>query len=330
MTRIVARAPCRVDFAGGTLDIWPLGLLHRGSRTVNVAVDLFQQVTLTVADRDSVVAGGHLVEFETRQAFCDDPHFGLLGKTLEFAEAPPLTVSIESPVPPGSGLGGSSALTVAVLAAALTWRGSPRPEAARLARWARDLEARHMGLPTGLQDHYPALLGGALDIGHEVGGEAVRPLAIALEDLGEHLLVAHTGRSHVSAAQNWRVIRARLEGGLYEEFEEIRAAGAAAAAALAASDFAGLARASSADWAARARFGEGVSTPGIEKALAAAVAAGAWGGKACGAGGGGCVAVLAPGDRRDAVEQALGHAGAAVLRCVPTAVGLSVVESPYA
>ena len=38
--RVIARTGCRIDLAGGTLDIWPLGLLHDGAVTVNVAVNM--------------------------------------------------------------------------------------------------------------------------------------------------------------------------------------------------------------------------------------------------------------------------------------------------
>ncbi len=54
MAMVRARAWCRVDLAGGTLDIWPLGLLHRGARTVNLAVDLPVEVTLRPRDRYSI------------------------------------------------------------------------------------------------------------------------------------------------------------------------------------------------------------------------------------------------------------------------------------
>src|SRR5215470_9998978 len=36
---LTALAPCRVDLAGGTIDIWPLYLFHPGAVTVNVAID---------------------------------------------------------------------------------------------------------------------------------------------------------------------------------------------------------------------------------------------------------------------------------------------------
>ncbi|HEY0564183.1 MAG TPA: hypothetical protein VGC88_01295, partial [Terriglobales bacterium] len=37
---VVSQASCRVDLAGGTLDIWPLYLFHEKAVTVNFAVDV--------------------------------------------------------------------------------------------------------------------------------------------------------------------------------------------------------------------------------------------------------------------------------------------------
>ena len=267
MAAVTARAPCRVDFAGGTLDIWPLGLLHPGATTVNVAVDLWQSVTLREASNDRVRgAAGEMQDFPTRRELAAQTDWRLLASILEFAQCPPVEMAVSSALPPGSGLGGSSALTVAALAAAFRLKWQPDPEPRRLARWARDIEARHMSLPTGLQDHYPALLGGALAIRHEIGGEVVDQLDVDLEALAAHLVVAHTGKSHVSAAQNWKVIRGRLEGHYQTEFEEIREAGSIAARALSRGEFRELAAAMELDWRARRRF-DGVATPGVEAAL---------------------------------------------------------------
>src|SRR5688572_28994848 len=44
--RVHSKAPCRVDLAGGTLDIWPLYLFHDNSITVNFAIDLYATCTL--------------------------------------------------------------------------------------------------------------------------------------------------------------------------------------------------------------------------------------------------------------------------------------------
>ena len=79
-------------------------------------------------------------------------------------------------------------------------------------------------------------------------------------------------------------------------------------------------------WARGRRIGR-ESTPLIEELLAVADAAGAWGGKVCGAGGGGCIAVLAPPERRVEVADALTGAGAVILDARPAGEPLRVVET---
>ena len=78
------------------------------------------------------------------------------------------------------------------------------------------------------------------------------------------------------------------------------------------------------EWGCRRRLAKGVSTPEIEMLLEASRAEGAWGGKAGGAGGGGCVAVLHPADRADAVRRAAEAAGGTVLPARPTSEGLRI------
>src|SRR5881227_407311 len=48
-----AEAPCRVDLAGGTLDIWPLYLFHPGSVTVNCAITRHASCVIETAPRNS-------------------------------------------------------------------------------------------------------------------------------------------------------------------------------------------------------------------------------------------------------------------------------------
>src|SRR6266481_439879 len=45
--KIFSKAPCRVDLAGGTLDIWPLYLYHANAVTVNFAVDRYTSCVLS-------------------------------------------------------------------------------------------------------------------------------------------------------------------------------------------------------------------------------------------------------------------------------------------
>lgn len=325
--RVLAR--CRVDFAGGTLDIWPLGLLHPGSATVNVAIDL--TVTARIAPRPRgyrVVSEGEIHESDSIAALVVHPATALVGRIAEALELPPCAIETASRSPRGAGLGASSALAVALLAAAeLAQRGGLALDPLARARVARDLEARLMGLPTGLQDHLPAQVGGALVLEQHPGGERLRPLAVDLDELGRRLLVAYSGQSHFSAGANWSVIRRRLEGDpeIVERLDRVRDAARALPAALESADWAEAGRRMADEWSARRGLSTEVSTPQLEALLAGARELGAWGGKACGAGGGGCVAVLAPPERTEAIRAAWRALGAQPLDGArPTASGFEI------
>jgi D-glycero-alpha-D-manno-heptose-7-phosphate kinase len=322
-----ARAWCRVDVAGGTLDIWPLGLLHPGARTVNVAIDLPVGVLLHARERTFRVRSEETVE-EARSAaaLAARPETALVGTVLAALDSPPLEVRVHSASPRGGGLGGSSALTVALIAAVDEFKGKRRSPARTLVGLARDLEARLMGLPTGVQDHYAALLGGALEIVHEAGGQKVRRLAVDLDRLGASLLVVYSGQSHFSAGQNWQVVGGRLDGDprLVELFAGIAEVAAEAAEALAAGDLRRVGELMLREWGYRRHLAPGVSTPAIEDLLQRALELGAWGGKACGAGGGGSIALLCPPERRAAIAEELAAAGGVILAARPIGARLRV------
>jgi len=324
---VTARAWCRVDLGGGTLDIWPLGLLHPGARTVNVAVDLAATVRLRRVDGVyRVLQGESRVEAASASALAALPDGALVGVVAQAMSLPPVEVTLASDSPRGGGLGASSAMVVALIAAAQAELGRPASSPAELAHLARDLEARLMSLPTGIQDHYPALLGGALEILQQPGGEVVRRLEVDLDRLGDSLLVVYSGASHFSAGNNWQVVRRRLDGepeitGL---FAGIAAAAAELPAALEAGDLAWVGALMSREWSFRRRLAEGISTPALEALVATALAAGAWGGKACGAGGGGSLVFLCPPDRRADVAAALQRAGGRVLPTRPAGGPLTV------
>jgi D-glycero-alpha-D-manno-heptose-7-phosphate kinase len=329
---IIARAWCRADLGGGTLDIWPLGLLHPGARTVNVALDL----AVTVGLRRSrpadnvyrVVQGTASIEAATAAELLAQPEGALVGVVAEALDLPPIEVTLASDSPRGGGLGASSAMVVALLAAAAAELGRPASSAAERAHLARDLEARLMSLPTGIQDHYPALLGGVLDIEQRPGGERVRRLDVDLDRLADSLLVVYSGMSHFSAGNNWQVVKRRLDGDpeITGLFAGIAEAAAELPAVLEAGDFARAGALMSREWSFRRRLAEGISTPVLEALVAAAEAAGAWGGKACGAGGGGCLAFLCPPDRRLEVTAELEKAGGRVLPARPVGAPLSLTS----
>lgn len=319
---------CRADFAGGTLDIWPLGLLHPGARTVNVALGLAVEVRLDLRPGGyEVRQDGERLAAETLGELAAAPGGALVGAVADAEALPPFAVEIASGSPRGAGLGASSALAVALLAAAeVAVHGALTRSAAARAAVARDVEARLMGLPTGLQDHYPAQLGGALEIVHAPGGETVSHLAVELQELGDCLLVGFTGQSHFSAGANWQVVRRRLEADpfIVDRLAEISAVASRLPAALEAADWPRAGALVAEEWAARRQLSGEISTPAIEGLLESARELGAWGGKACGAGGGGSVLVLAPPAVRPRIAEAWRRLGTQILPARPTARRLEI------
>ncbi|MEM8962078.1 MAG: hypothetical protein AAGD38_11410 [Acidobacteriota bacterium] len=337
MTTIRARGWCRVDLAGGTLDIWPLGLFHRDARTVNVTVALPVMVTMRSGVGQWVVEqAGERIESDDLATLATQPGTALVALVAEACGLEPCHITIDSGSPRGAGLGASSALTVALIAAAECVAGrfaidhDVEPVAPRWVRLARDLEARMMRLPTGLQDHFPSLHGGVLDIRHQPGGEQVDRLAVDLEALTERMLVVYTGQSHISAKSNWHVVRARLddEPRLHEPFATIAEVAAALPEALEAGDWARVGALVRREHDHRRQLGPDVSTPTIEHWLTEAERLGAWGGKVCGAGGGGSIVVLCPPGRKASIETALTDLGGTVLHAPPTAARLELDSLP--
>src|SRR2546423_4461061 len=80
------------------------------------------------------------------------------------------------------------------------------------------------------------------------------------------------------------------------------------------------------EWATRKALIDGVSTPEIDTAIEAAVGAGAWGGKVCGAGGGGCVVFLMPPEKREDVALALAKVPGRVLDAQPVPHGMTITR----
>jgi D-glycero-alpha-D-manno-heptose-7-phosphate kinase len=324
---ITARAPCRVDLAGGTLDIWPLGLLHGGAATVNVAIDV--EVRVELKERSS----GWRVSVADESFDGDSPaelrahdSSRLAALVLEHYGMPPVEVIIHSASPRNAGLGASSALCVALLRACEELLGRPASAAAETVHVARDIEAGMMSLPTGVQDHYPALMGGVLEIRYAAGGETVRRLAVDLEALAERLVVVYSGRSHFSAGNNYEVISRRLRGDAEVSacLQRIADVTLPLAEALMEGAWPEVGALMSREMSARRGLSPVVSTPEVESVLGIGVSCGAWGGKVCGAGGGGCVALLVEPTKRVGLERSLRDGGFSVLHCRPCAAGLSV------
>ncbi len=305
-----ASAPARVDLAGGTLDLWPLHVLHPGSVTVNVAIDLRARCRVRPREgsfRVTVPDLGYERVAARPQDLLADPRGALAGALLEaLSITAPLDIELSSDVPYGSGLGGSSALTVAMAAALAASAGREFGGLGEV-EFVRDVETRVLGKPAGVQDYYPPLAGGLHGLRFAPGRTEATRRDVDPAAWLRHLTLFDTGAAHSSGMNNWEIFRARLEGDreVATRLDGVALAAREMAEAADTADFRAMGAALKREWEARRRLAPVVSSPGIEAAIAAALGAGAWGAKACGAGGGGCVVILAAPERTPAVREAL-------------------------
>lgn len=321
--RIEARAPTRIDLAGGTLDIWPLYLFHPGAVTVNCAVTRRARCVVETRPGRSIELisrdTGQRERFTSLSALeaCGRYRLPLLAHLVRhFRPRGGLRIETDSEAPAGAGLGGSSAMAVALCAALdrLTGAGLGRVGWIHV---SRDVEAVVIGAPAGTQDHYPAAFGGVAALHLETGGEWRENLATDPVALERRLVVCYTGKPRQSAINNWRVFVAHLGGdrGVQRSLAAIAAIARAMREAIAREDWNEAGRLMREEWSFRKRALPAISTPTIDRILAAARRRGALAGKACGAGGGGCVALLIEPDARSEVERAVEQAGGALLDC---------------
>jgi D-glycero-alpha-D-manno-heptose-7-phosphate kinase len=310
----------RLDFAGGWTDVPPFSA-REGGVVVNGAIDLRAHVELQL--------GGRLLKLVSKEMnetleCADSGGLGPGGK-LQLLKAalrmfPILggfTLTTRCDAPPGSGLGSSGALGVA-LVGALTRARQETLGQGDVAAQAWQVEAVEAQLPGGKQDQYAAALGGFHRLSFRDPDVGVEPLTLdpAFRDaLGRQTLLCYTNKSRVSGQTIARVMSA-YEGGERQVTGALRAlrdVGEAMVEALRRADLARVAALLSENWKHQQALDPGMRTAemaGLEQAVRDTGAL--LGGKAAGAGAGGSMFFVMKTDTRAAAAAATG-AGATVL-----------------
>ena len=232
---VEASAPCRIDM-GGTLDIpiFYYPLRHLSPCTFNIAVGLRTRVRLLPYTRDMVKissSGFESAEFKIDSAPFRHP-MGLMFATATYFQAGGVHIEIDSKSPVRSALGGSSAATVALVAAFLNLL---RPESGRrepvnrrgIAMLAYKIEETVAGVPCGIQDQLAAAYGG-VNVWHLQANPQKsvfqRKVVIKKSDhqkFARHLLLAYCGVPHESKDINGRWVQQFLEGQNRRQWAEI-------------------------------------------------------------------------------------------------------------
>ena len=315
---IESSAPTRIDLAGGTLDIWPLYLFHERAQTLNAAISLraYCSIRPRADKRIGIVSDdtGVRVEADHWSELRHNHDLKLLGHLLHFFRAEGLELRTRSDSPFGAGIAGSSALNIAVCGALAAWCDRPLSDD-QLMQIAQNVEAQVIDVPTGVQDYRPALFGGISAV--ELAVDGVRRVALPIDagELQDRLVLAYTNASRNSGINNWEMTKRHIDGDaqVRHRFGRIRDIAGEMRQALERRDWAAVGRHVADEWDNRKELAPGVTTPDIDRMLAAAAAAGARGGKVCGAGGGGCLFCIGEPEAVPAIRQALADNGARLL-----------------
>jgi D-glycero-alpha-D-manno-heptose-7-phosphate kinase len=332
--KIFSKAPCRVDLAGGTLDIWPLYLYHANAVTLNFAVDRYASCTLETRPDSRVVlrsrdlAGEEI--FPTLEALQSTRAYKLplLAYLVRFfAPTTGINLSTDCEAPTGAGISGSSTLIIAV-ASALNKLTGAGYRIEKLREIAQNIEAQIIGVPTGAQDYYPAMYGGVSAIELTAAGIARKAIPVDLHELTGRIVLAYTGEPRNSGINNWEVTKAHIDGDakVRRNFDRIAAIAHAMRGALEKADWDDVARLLREEWTNRRKNAPGISTPLIDRLITATRRAGAMGAKVCGAGGGGCVIFLVDAGSKPEVTKVIEREGATVLPVSVVPRGVRVRE----
>jgi D-glycero-alpha-D-manno-heptose-7-phosphate kinase len=318
---ITAKAPCRVDIAGGTLDIWPLYLYHTNAVTVNFAINRYASCTIETRDDARIVlsskdqAGEETFDSLEALRAARKYKLPLLAYLVRyFAPKTGLTLRTDSEGPAGGGIAGSSTLIIAIANALNRLTGAGHT-LERLREISQNIEAQIIRVPTGCQDYYPAMYGGVSAIELTPAGIVRKPIPVDLDDLNERIVLAYTGVPRNSGINNWEVTKAYIDGDtkVHRNFDQIAAIAHAMRGALERHDWDEAGRLLREEWSHRRRNAPGISTPLIDRLVQVSTRAGATGAKVCGAGGGGCVFLLVERGARERVTKTVEREGATVL-----------------
>jgi D-glycero-alpha-D-manno-heptose-7-phosphate kinase len=294
---IRAKAPLRISFAGGGTDVPPFPA-QEGGLVLNATINRYAYGTLCPRDDDAIQIESHdygmSAVFDVHEPLVFDGKLDLVKAAIRrFAgrDTRGFSLMLHSNAPPGSGLGSSSTMMVALIGLLKEHRNLPLTDY-EVADLAYNLERRDLGIMGGLQDQYAATFGGFNYL--ELFGDrvVVNPLRISRDvmlELEYNLLLCYSGTTR----DGGRVIEdqtRRLEGGNETTLAALRTQKELAVEMKNAllqgklSDFGGLLDSA---WQAKRRMSERISTPRIEELYEEARKAGALGAKVTGAGGGG-------------------------------------------
>ena len=318
---IRSKAPLRISFGGGGTDVSPYPE-ERGGVTLSATIDKYAYCTLVTRRDDSINVKSLDYDIVTSYRVDDqlqyDGQLDLVKAAIKVMEIKSgLDLFLHSDAPPGSGLGTSSAVVVALVGAFRRWLKLPLTNY-DIAGLAYHIERKELSMKGGKQDQYAASFGGFNFIEFLGDKTIVNPLRIGKEIINEmeyRLMLCYTGKTRLSAGiiddqtigyrqGNEEVVNA------LDETKELAIAMKNALLLRQIYEFGSLLHQA---WNSKKKFSTKMSDPQIDELYEVARKNGTIGGKLLGAGGGGYLLLLCEFDKWHIIAQKLEQLGGKIV-----------------
>ena len=315
---LIVRAPVRISFGGGGTDLASY-YTQFGGMVVSAAITRYCYVMVNERSDGAIhisSADYHYWEMYPRGEMPPLVAPLALPKAALtwFMEQGLLRTGIDlflaSDVPPGTGLGSSSAMAVALVHALAAYTGHQLTSSS-VAELACHLEIELLHMPIGRQDQYASAIGGLNILEFREEGVRISPLALpadVVSSLSARLLLFATGQTR-NSADILSHINMKKQPKTQEALHHIKELAGEMCTALKSGDLDQFGYLMDLAWREKKRLNGSISTQVIDQWYAAARQAGAIGGKVTGAGGGGFLLFYCPQERQSALRSTLAQLG---------------------
>ncbi len=292
---LIVRAPMRVSFGGGGTDLEAYYEKY-GGVVISTAINKYFYSIITEEEKENVqvISADYqsLFRYSVDKDILANGDLALPKAVLQhFGICQGMNIFVASEVPPGTGLGSSSAAVVSLVRAMATLIEQPMSKY-EVAEVASVIEIDKMMMPIGKQDQYASSFGGLNKITFEREGVKVEPVRMDHEvqkKLERRTMLFFTGSSRQSTAilTHQRKSTKDREESVLQALHNIKQVALEMQVCLESGDLETFASLLHYSWEEKRRLAPGLTTTQIDEWYDVARRHGAQAGKITGAGGGG-------------------------------------------
>lgn len=301
---IIVRAPLRISFVGGGSDLQDFYKIYPG-KVISATINKYVYVVINPAPLlNQTIARYSIIENVKNTKDLKNDRIREVMLALKINDY--MEINTFSDLHIGTGLGGSSAFTVALAKGLSTYIGK-KTDKHEIAEIASNIEINVLKEPIGKQDQYASSFGGFnIFKFNRDGTVSAEPLLLDYKrriDLETHMLVFFMGitrqASSVLVEQKENIQRKKetLKSmvDLVDLFKNKLIRG----------NFEVLGKLLHENWLKKKMLASKISNKTIDKLYETGIKNGSWGGKILGAGGGGCIMFLTPLQKKEKIRNAM-------------------------